>query len=88
MKEQGKLYKDFEEKFPSLKGKTQYCKVLEGVDKDRYSGFFYRNDVKKFCLDKQRVRETIKKSTYVDDHEGVEAVNPDMLLEDLGLNEP
>lgn len=49
---------------------------------------FHEEDIRKHCIDKQRVREVIKKCTYTDDHEGIEAIDPDMLLEDLGLNEP
>lgn len=66
----------FEEEFPSLD-------IHEEKGKDRYYfNVAFIDDVQKHCLDKQRVRDAIKRTTYC----VLGTIDPKNLLEKLGLD--
>ena len=68
--------KTFDEEFPSMRGKE--------FDDD-FGEFFYKECIQKFCLDKQKVREAIKKCLYWDNSTEKSILIEKELLKELGL---
>ena len=82
----------FEEQFPSLKDK-QYCHAHHCSDahctswdkKVPTGGHLLKEDVKKYCLDKQKVKEAIDKhlQKYIDVMNGFPETKADDMIFDL-----
>ena len=70
---------NFKEDFPSLKGKLHH---------GEYVNVLFLDDVRKYCIDKQRVKEAIDRlKIWIDNHEGYRPYNKayDIFEKELGL---
>lgn len=54
----------FEEEFPSLKSKVEHPTDQFGIEID-YINNYQDSDIQKHCLDKQRVKKAIEKTTDI-----------------------
>lgn len=78
----------FEEQFPSLNNKKWELKFQEHID-DSTAYFISTVNVKDYCLDKQKVREAIRKVQFTDTNDlapdNCHILIVEDLLKELGL---